>query len=127
MKKLLNSTMATLLFTLLAVTSLHAAGRDWLDGKVIESGYTRDMNGHRVPTVTVVLLDPGNSNPDIRRQTLIVTAASAVDSRKSEVDLSVGMEFQAYRVGTGYGGLMMRYQDKKGNTKSELHMVAGEL
>jgi len=125
MKKLLSSTIATLLFTLFAVSSLRAADHIWMGGKVVESGYTRGLRGDRIPTVTVEMLDPENSNPNLRRITLIVTAAPATNARN--IDLTVGMEFQAYRIGTGYGGLMVQVQDQKGHTKTELHLVAGEL
>ncbi len=123
MKKLL---MATLLFTVLAITSLHAADKEWLTGIVLESGFTTSEYGNRIPTVTVELLDPHNSNPDIRKQILIITTGEIMSNR-SKVNLSVGAMFQAYRVGSGYGGLMVRYEDKKGRTKSELHQIANEL
>jgi hypothetical protein len=124
MKKLLHSTLATLLFAFLAVTSLHAADKAWLDGRVIDSGYTSADDGSRLRTVTIELLDPENSNPLARMETLIITTGRAFRN-KSEVNLSVGAKFMAYHVGDGL--LMLRYEDKKGRTQAEPHQITGEL
>jgi hypothetical protein len=99
-----------------------------LTGTVLESGFTNGEYGGRVATVTVELLDPYNSNPGIRKQILIITTGSA-GSTRSEVDLSVGATFKAYRVkySDGYGSLMLRYEDKKGRPKEEIHQIANEL
>jgi hypothetical protein len=128
MKKLLTSTMATLLFAVLAITSLHAADKEWLTGTVLESGFTNGVYAGRVATVTVEFLDPYNSNPNMRKQILIITTGTS-GSTRSAVDLSVGATFKAYRVkySDGYGSLMLRYEDKNGREKQEIHQIANEL
>jgi hypothetical protein len=52
-----------------------------------------------------------------------------IKQRPAEVDLSVGATFKAYRVkySDGYGSLMLRYEDKKGRPKAEIHQIANEL
>jgi hypothetical protein len=116
---------------MLAAANLHAE-QPWLDGKVLEKGFTDSAipGGDRVPSVTVELLDPQNSSPFARRQLWIVAANPGFSSKPGKVDLSIGAQFRAYRVGEGsntYGLMRMQYIDSKGHIKFEHHVIISAL
>lgn len=98
----------------------------WLDGNVVECGHTSGNNGAQIPTCSVVLEDPGNSNPFARRETWIVTVQAYAG--RTNADLHVGAHIKAYRTGETsqlYGFLEVQYLDKKGKEKQELHPILG--
>lgn len=99
----------------------------WLDGKVVAVGHVAAADGHQVPTATIVLYDPENSDPTARKRAWIVTIEAA--QAKTMVDLSiVGATFKAYESRLPAGSLIiMRYIDKKGREQSEWHQIAASL
>jgi hypothetical protein len=124
MAKKIFLAVAALLGIALSVT---AGDKAWLDGKVVALGHTSD-NGRERPTATILLSDPGNSNPLMREQAWIISANPAFG--KPKVILGVGTAIRAYRTGetaSHYGSIAIRYEDNKGREKSELHPIAGEL
>src|SRR5437762_6710881 len=89
----------------------------WLDGKVVAIGHVSNDDGQQIPAATIVLYDPGNSEPLARQQVWAITS-DAYYARKTRVNLSVGTSFKAYRTGETrsiYGFLVIRYLDDKGH------------
>jgi len=127
----MNKTLSVKIAVLLAFLSLSGAirGSDkvWLDAKVISIGHISN-NGETIPTATIVLFDPGNSNPRAQQQTWVIMLQAAYS--KTNVNLRVGTEFKAYRSGETsaiYGFLVIRFLDAKGHEKSELHPILDSL
>jgi hypothetical protein len=122
--------LAIKLFVLAAlVFTANADDKVWLDGKVVAVGHVAANNGHQVPTATVALYDPGNSNPLARKQVWVISM-EATFAQKTLAKLTVGSAFKAYRTGETravYGSLAVRYLDDKGRERSELHTIAQAL
>ena len=129
----MNKTRLVPAIALLAIlagpVSANSKAIAWLDGKVVAVGHVSNDDGQEIPTATIVLYDPGNSNPLARQQVWVVTS-DAYLARKTRVDLTVGTSFKAYRSGETssiYGFLVVRYVDDKGREKSELHPILNAL
>ena len=121
--------MKRVLLLALFFTALASPAQVWLDGIVVAVGHTTsDYGGRQIPTATVVLADPGNSNPDIRLRVLVVTM-QAQSWGKTHVDLSLkDTRFKAYETGRdSLGPMQIRYTDDKGHVKSEGHAILNEL
>jgi hypothetical protein len=119
--------VATLL--MLATVNLHAEPH-WLDGTVMATGTTpSSTDGVRLPSVSVQVLDPDNSNPLERVHTWVIVQYPLGSGKPGKIDLPVGATFkayQAYETGSSYGCLALQYQDKKGRGRTEMHrIVAG--
>ena len=127
----MKKTLFLQVFAVLAIFSISALANDnqkaWLDAKVVAVGHVSN-NGQQIPTATIVLLDPENSNPLARKQVLVVTLQAY--SSKTHVSLDVGTLFKAYRgieTARAYGFLVVRFVDDKGHEKSEFHLIMQEL
>jgi hypothetical protein len=117
---------------LILIGILPATAKDnkaWLDGEVTAVGHVAGNNGHQVQTATVVLYDPGNSNPLARKQVWVITAEAYL-AGKTMVPLSVGTPIKAYQTGETsliYGYIVIRYLDKKGREKGDFHLIVDAL
>lgn len=115
------------LFALIANT-LYADEKLWLDGTVVAVGHVASDSGTSVPSATIVLRDPGNSDPASREQIWVVTAGAYL--AKTMVELKEGALFKAYRTGETsriYGYVVVKYADKKGRDKGDFHLILKAL
>jgi hypothetical protein len=122
----LKSFLGLLLCTVLPAV-VHASP----DCEVVEAGHSNWGNAGSVPTITVVINDPENSIPVLRRDAWVVTHDAILGG--SNVDVSVGKHFacevQTVRVSLGRAAptLVIHYVDQKNHKKFEYHGVVTEL
>jgi len=99
---------------------------------IYATGHTTNDAGEQFPTATVIVCDPGNSNPLMQQSGYIVSVQAGIG--KTQVGLSaVGTWVSAYvwEFAEGSKALMVAYTytDKKGrkSVRGEPHLITGEV
>jgi hypothetical protein len=125
----MNKILVAILLTL-ATVNLHAEPY-WLDGTVMATGTTPSSTGGvRLPSVSVRVLDPENSNPLERVHTWVIVQYPLGSGKPGKIDLPIGASFkayQAYETGSSYGCLALQYRDKKGRVRTEMHQIVADI
>ena len=104
-------------------------GHSWLFAAVSSVGHTKGVFGGDIPTVTLHLFDPENSNPVEQDHIWIVTADPSYGKGMRLLPEHAYLMYRDGETRSTYGFMVVWSDDmdKKGHPKAELHAIAGEL